>query len=221
MLRSLILLVLVAATLQDCLYSGTCCCQPLPNKAYLLSASEWSLFWLGLNKKLGACKVIDHRHISGSHCDFYVNSDYYGTSSGSGTATAAKDALTRGYPLATDGRGTGCVVAPDFPKGISTCWYDSFNGPHYGKAINQISSIFCTNQGIRNGAAQLRHAIQNDACNCDPQAQIPPVAVAFWSDRDVENDPGYYTQAEFVAGTGSGSGSGLASGSLFGFGNRP
>eukprot|EP01025_Chloroclados_australasicus_P007288 TRINITY_DN1232_c0_g3_i1.p1 TRINITY_DN1232_c0_g3~~TRINITY_DN1232_c0_g3_i1.p1 ORF type:complete len:205 (-),score=3.79 TRINITY_DN1232_c0_g3_i1:591-1205(-) len=204
MLRLLIVLGLVASSFQSCSYAGTCCCQPLPSKANLLSQSDWKVFWLGLSGYLGECKVIDATQDPNAACDFYVQSAIHGTGS------------YKGYPLTTAGTGTGCVKAPDYPKHVTTCWYDDAD---YGLAINQITHVLCTEYGVPNAAAQLRHAIQNDACNCNlPYAQAIPLAA--YDDSD------YYTEAQFLAGntgqTGQSSTPARPSGNLFGsFGNFP
>eukprot|EP01025_Chloroclados_australasicus_P058716 TRINITY_DN739_c0_g1_i8.p2 TRINITY_DN739_c0_g1~~TRINITY_DN739_c0_g1_i8.p2 ORF type:complete len:235 (-),score=13.72 TRINITY_DN739_c0_g1_i8:772-1410(-) len=189
MLRLLVLASLVACTLQACTCGGPCYCWPLENKAKLLSLpntqeSDWALFWMGRNGLLGDCKVSDSRN-SGSFCDFYVTSSIHGQGS------------YKGYPLNTDCRGTGCVKAPDYPKGISTCWYSQ---AEYGGAINQISNIFCTEDGIANGAAMLRHAIQNDACNCQVTSEALTNFPAEMYVDDPSQAPGYYTEAQFVSG---------------------
>lgn len=97
--------------------------------------------------RVGDC-YIQQNGPGGGACDLYVKSAFPG---------AAAD---RGWPKTTGGRGTGCVRAPDFPKRVSTCYFDD---PRYPLTTAERSS-FCTDSGKSNAVAQLKHAIRNNAC---------------------------------------------------------
>eukprot|EP01026_Neomeris_dumetosa_P052185 TRINITY_DN460_c0_g1_i3.p1 TRINITY_DN460_c0_g1~~TRINITY_DN460_c0_g1_i3.p1 ORF type:complete len:212 (-),score=16.48 TRINITY_DN460_c0_g1_i3:390-1025(-) len=114
-------------------------------KSQLLDLSDEELFNVGL-EGVNNCRI-NVRPNAGA-CYYYVSSGG-----------------SFGYPLTPDCRGTGCVKAPDEPKSVNTCYYQD---RVYGSAINEVASKFCTSNGVSNAAAQLRHAIENDACNCSP-----------------------------------------------------
>lgn len=65
-----------------------------------------------------------------------------------------------GWPLNTDNMGTGCVKAPDLPKGQSICFYAR---SEYSLTSGERAA-FCTESGLTNAVAQLRHAVENGRC---------------------------------------------------------
>eukprot|EP01026_Neomeris_dumetosa_P038248 TRINITY_DN3116_c0_g1_i3.p3 TRINITY_DN3116_c0_g1~~TRINITY_DN3116_c0_g1_i3.p3 ORF type:complete len:164 (+),score=7.19 TRINITY_DN3116_c0_g1_i3:212-703(+) len=81
---------------------------------------------------------------------------------------------SNGYPLNRECDGTGCVKAPDFPRAINICWYER---DEYCPEIQALSDEFCTDSGVANAAAQLRHAIANDRCYCGTVIDSRPVGV--------------------------------------------
>mmetsp|Transcript_12824 Transcript_12824/g.39455 ORF Transcript_12824/g.39455 Transcript_12824/m.39455 type:complete len:255 (-) Transcript_12824:251-1015(-) len=64
------------------------------------------------------------------------------------------------YPQTLDGRGTGCIKAPDFPKRMRACWYTD---PDYGYDDETIASM-CTESGVSNAAGTIRAAIREGKC---------------------------------------------------------
>ena len=83
-----------------------------------------------------------------SFCDLYVSSATVGNNG------------NRGWPRNSNGLGTGCVKAPDFPKKMSGCF---FQNAEYALSTAERES-FCTESGKANALAQLRHAISTDQC---------------------------------------------------------
>jgi len=120
------------------------------NRNYYLSLSDNALWdQLTNGNKVGQCYI----HVSPGRgaCYLYAKSAISG---GRGDY---------GWPKAwVDGqrRGTGCVKAPDLPKGVGTCY---FSDPRYGLSQGVINS-FCSNNGKSNALNQIRHALRNDAC---------------------------------------------------------
>lgn len=66
-----------------------------------------------------------------------------------------------GQGVAEDNRtsGTGCVRAPNLPKGVTTCYFDD---PSYPLTTAERRS-FCTDSGKSNAVAILKHSIRNKA----------------------------------------------------------
>jgi hypothetical protein len=97
--------------------------------------------WLlaGNGASLGSCTILQGG--PSTACDLYVRAGGIG------------------YPQSTAG-GTGCVVAPDYPKGMSFCWYKD---PRYTLSAADRAS-FCTPSGRHNAAAQVCHALMNGRC---------------------------------------------------------
>lgn len=116
------------------------------DKASCLALSKSELYRAATaGRRVGKCYI--SRNTGSGYCDLYVKS-----------ATVGEDG-DKGWPKNSAWRGTGCVKAPDFPKRRSTCFYSSGYG--FSK---ETWSPFCTQYGVDNAVAQLRHAIQNDQC---------------------------------------------------------
>eukprot|EP01025_Chloroclados_australasicus_P013763 TRINITY_DN16454_c0_g3_i1.p2 TRINITY_DN16454_c0_g3~~TRINITY_DN16454_c0_g3_i1.p2 ORF type:complete len:174 (-),score=1.86 TRINITY_DN16454_c0_g3_i1:45-566(-) len=145
-----ILFLLATRTWQRCTCGQRCCCKPIANKNQILSLSDQEIFDIGMNQGVENCFI--QQGVLGTACALYVKSDIGDTRG------------ERGYPKNKFCIGTGCVKAPDFPKSVKTCNYASQD---YDKDINSLTGSFCTKKGIKNAAAMLRHAIRNDACNCE------------------------------------------------------
>jgi hypothetical protein len=69
---------------------------------YLLMAS----LMLSLNARAGKCSIVDAKNCPKCFCDFYAK-------------TSKAGLLGVGLP---HGYGSGCIVAPDSPRRIDTCW---------------------------------------------------------------------------------------------------
>jgi hypothetical protein len=100
-----------------------------------------SQIWLlaGNGTSLGSCTIAPGG--PSTACDLYVK------------------AGGLGYPQSTVG-GSGCVVAPEYPKRMSFCWY---NDRRYTLAAADRAN-FCTSSGYHNAAAQVCHALTRGMC---------------------------------------------------------
>lgn len=119
--------------------------------------------------RIGGCYIVP-KAASGA-CDMYAKSAVVGSDG------------DRGWPKTSTNRGTGCVRAPNLPRGITTCFY---NSPSYD-LTNDLVSSFCTDDGSQNAVAMIKHAIRNSACKV-PTAP-PPVSC-------VSGSPGCSCQSE-------------------------
>jgi hypothetical protein len=95
----------------------------------------------GNGASLGSCRIAQGG--PGTACDLYV-----------------KFQGGLGYPQLSTGGGTGCVRAPDYPKGMSTCWYTD---TRYTLAAADRAN-FCTLSGRHNAATQVCHALTHGMC---------------------------------------------------------
>ena len=108
----------------------------------LLGLSDQGLFDAALSGRTFNCRL--SRGALSTACDFY--------------ATATLDNGTSiGLP---DLYGSGCVVGPDFPKAINTCWPAPNTYPNY----NSTTTPICTSSGIKNAANMIRIAINRGWC---------------------------------------------------------
>lgn len=64
--------------------------------------------------------------------------------------------------------GSGCVVAPDWPKRVSTCWGSPNTYPNY-----QSTTPICTQNGKTNAANMIRIGIKKGYCRL-PGCYISP-----------------------------------------------
>lgn len=123
-------------------------CTVVKNSGYYLSASNQEIIDASMNgNKIGGCFIQDNRGKAG-FCDLYAKSALKGVNGDAG------------WPKTTSNRGTGCVRAPDLPKGVTTCFYQSSS---YDLSTSLVDS-FCTNNGFANAVEQIKHAIRNNAC---------------------------------------------------------
>lgn len=122
-------------------------CTVVKDSAFYLSLSVNQLYSEATKgRRVGDCYIAEAKRGS---CDLYVKSAIKGVNG------------DRGWPKTNNPRvGTGCVRAPDLPKGVRTCYY---NDPRYQLTALERKS-FCTDTGKVNAVAQLKHAIRNKAC---------------------------------------------------------
>eukprot|EP01026_Neomeris_dumetosa_P058707 TRINITY_DN5472_c0_g1_i9.p2 TRINITY_DN5472_c0_g1~~TRINITY_DN5472_c0_g1_i9.p2 ORF type:complete len:277 (-),score=31.04 TRINITY_DN5472_c0_g1_i9:1041-1871(-) len=146
-------------------------------KARLLDLDDDALYIAGLEGFYN-CKIVESPVGNGNACDLYVKIG------------------SIGYPLNRYCGGTGCVKAPDFPRAIANCSYAS---AAYCPRIQALASDICTDSGVANAAAQLRHAITNDHCNCNntfnqsPAFGFSPLTTSFFEQSDEFNPFGAIT----------------------------
>lgn len=111
----------------------------------IASLPDAELFRLATTSSAQGCRIT--RGGASATCDLYVKTPRKG--------------IHNGWPLTPDGRGTGCVKAPYFPKQLRSCPYTN---PPYSLTTAQITA-FCTNNGKSNALAQLRDALNNLRCH--------------------------------------------------------
>ena len=128
------------------LVTAKCDLHMIRKDAYRIAAlPDAELFRLATTSSAQGCRIT--RGGPSAACDLYVK-------------TPSKDRYN-GWPLTPDGRGTGCVKAPDFPKRVGICYYTN---PPYDVTAEQTAS-FCTNNGKANALAQLRDGLKNLKCH--------------------------------------------------------
>lgn len=121
----------------------------------LLSLPDAILFDLAVKQKVGKCYITLCPSISCGVCDMYAKIKLSATTSS-------------GLP---DNYGSGCVVAPDYPKHWSTC----FGPPNTYLNYNGTPTPICTSSGVKNAANMIRIGIKKGHC------QIPPCWSHPWS----------------------------------------
>lgn len=121
---------------------------PWTCKADFIDLDTFTLFQLGVHRLAGGCRI--DINTGSNFCDLYVIS-----------ATVGAHGY-RGWPRSFDNRGTGCVKAPDFPKGRNICWYTMWNYKNW--PMSDRSKMCASSFGEDNAAEQLRHAILHDQC---------------------------------------------------------
>jgi hypothetical protein len=109
----------------------------------LLSLPDAVLFDLAIKQKVGQC-YISLCPSKTCACDMYAKIMVSG-----GTSLGLPDAI-----------GTGCVVAPDYPKHISYCWPSPNTYPNY----NTTPTPICTSSGVKNAANMIRIGIKKGYC---------------------------------------------------------
>mmetsp|Transcript_3566 Transcript_3566/g.9922 ORF Transcript_3566/g.9922 Transcript_3566/m.9922 type:complete len:1103 (-) Transcript_3566:305-3613(-) len=149
----------IAQTLRLALGKGGCCpvsqtpMPDIPSTCELETAdlTDDDLFHILVERQesIGSCKVYDQRGKSGV-CDFYFGAD------------------GGRFPSTLSGEGTGCVMAPNFPKGVNTCYYKN---PAYDLGVLEYSNL-CTPSGKSNIAAHFRLALKSGKC-CDIETPTP------------------------------------------------
>jgi hypothetical protein len=117
----------------------------------LLSLSDQALYDAAVQRRVGQCFIV-LCSTSNCACDLYAKVSINSTTSA-------------GLP---DLYGTGCVVAPDFPKGMNIC----FPNPNTYAAYNSTPTPICTKSGVKNAANMIRIAIQRGYCKL-------PICLAF------------------------------------------
>lgn len=132
-----------------CVVALVVVCIAAQDKCYYLSLSTAALYDAATNgKRVGGCYI--SRNTGSGFCDLYV------------IAATTGNQGHKGWPRSTNDLGTGCVKAPDFPKSQSYCFFESNDYSQW--PITERTS-FCTDKGVTNAVAQLRHAIRNNQCN--------------------------------------------------------
>ncbi|KAI0557941.1 hypothetical protein FGB62_249g05 [Gracilaria domingensis] len=98
---------------------------------------------------LSLTEITLHPIDSGAWGDLYVK-----------TATVGNRGY-RGWPRNVNDLGTGAVMAPEFPRARTYCWFQrsEYDLPQ------SLRDAFCTNSGVDNAAAQLKDAIEKDQCD--------------------------------------------------------
>ncbi|KAI0559247.1 hypothetical protein FGB62_10g38 [Gracilaria domingensis] len=121
---------------------------------YHLSLSVDDLFDATTNgNKIGTCFISENSNPRAA-CYLYARCPGY---------------AENGCPFNNNGRGTGCVKAPDFPKAVNTCYYRS----GYDQVLtSQEIDSFCTEDGKVNAVNQIKWALSNGYCNLP--ACVPP-----------------------------------------------
>jgi hypothetical protein len=116
-------------------------------KKQFLKMNDQELWEAGIAGKIGSCSISDARNCEKCFCDFYVKTNKEGLE-GPG--------LPHGY-------GSGCVVAPQAPKGINNCW----GSPNVYQDYNLSKTPICTKDHIKNAANMIRIALKRsgDLCN--------------------------------------------------------
>lgn len=123
---------------------GAICQSPYgPYADVLLSLSDQALYEVGIKRLVGKC-LITRCTTSQCACDLYAKISINSTT-------------TAGLP---DLIGSGCVVAPDFPKHMNVCWPAPNTYPTYNSSPTPI----CTSSGVKNAANMLRIAISRGWC---------------------------------------------------------
>jgi hypothetical protein len=110
----------------------------------LLSLSDKALYEAALSRRVGRCFISTCKPDQSCSCDLYAQ-------------VSLDEGKSVGLP---DLYGTGCVVAPDMPKKICTCWGGSNNYPFYNKSSTPI----CSKCGIANAANMIRIGIMKGYC---------------------------------------------------------
>jgi hypothetical protein len=116
----------------------------------LLGLSDQGLFDAGIAGLTGNCKIT--RGTSTSACDLYA-------------IVKKDDGTWIGLP---DLIGTGCVVAPDFPKHMNICWGSPNTYPNY----SSTSTPICTTSGVKNAANMIRIGLNRGWCKL-------PICIAY------------------------------------------
>lgn len=134
-LQLLVLLLITFGTLAQSPYG--------PYADLLLSLPDDALYNAAVQKRVGQCSI-GICTTTGCACDLYAR-------------VAINSTFVIGLPNLY---GTGCVVAPDFPKRMNICW----PAPNPYGAYNGTSTPICTTSGIKNAANMIRIGIQKGYC---------------------------------------------------------
>jgi hypothetical protein len=125
--------------------------QVKPIKELLLSLSDDELVKAAQNGKTGKCYIADAKDCSQCFCDFYAKTSKKGLSG---------EGLPNGY-------GSGCIVAPDSPRGVDICW----GAPNVYDQYNSSKTPICGRSMVKNAANMIRIGIQRNLCDL-PESPI-------------------------------------------------
>ncbi len=134
-------------------------------KNTLLAKTDQELYDLASasDSALGQCRVQNASFCERCFCDRYVRTSAVGTFGHDGWP---KNPST--------GDSTGCVVWPSGPKAVGTCWGG------YSQAT------MCTNNMVSNAAAQLRDALNRDACGLSAYVATLRSRTTFIANTEIE-----------------------------------
>lgn len=120
--------------------------------SYYLSLNTTDLYNAALSpNRIGSCYILRAR--GREACDLYIKSAVPGTDGDYGwPKTGGKSP-----------RGNGCVIAPNLPKGVDSCFY--WPRKYWMSWDDKLS--FCQGDGMENAVTQLRHALRHNACGLD------------------------------------------------------
>lgn len=121
--------------------------KPLLSKADLKKMTDEQLWEAATSGKVGRCFISDATQCSSCACDYYVKTTKEGLK-GPG--------LPHGY-------GTGCVVAPSGPKGMSICW----GAPNVYQDYSNSKTPICTTNHVKNATNMIRIALARKENICD------------------------------------------------------
>ena len=125
--------------------------QVKPVRELLLSLSDEELVKAAQNGKTGKCYIADAKDCSQCFCDFYAKTSKSGLRG---------EGLPHGY-------GSGCIVAPDSPRGVDICW----GAPNVYDQYNKSKTPICGRSMVANAANMIRIGIQRNLCDL-PERQI-------------------------------------------------
>lgn len=132
-------------------------CTVVKDESYYLNLSVDDFFEAVSNgNRIGTC--LNALNTGSGFCYYYARCQYPGRSD------------IHGCPLNNNGQGTGCVKAPDEPKGVRVCFYKH----GYDFLTESEVNSFCTETGKENLVAQLKWALRKGYCNLPPC--VKPVA---------------------------------------------
>ena len=141
MMKSLLLVLLLSVTTRQEV-SAADSARPCQN--YLDMSDEDLFYAASEGRRIGDyCRV---KNSPNTACDYYV------------VAEASASTGYDGWPRTYNDRGRGCVY---HPEGKGKCAYLKDDYRHW--AVEERQSM-CAGNYLANAAAQLRHAIVNDAC---------------------------------------------------------
>ena len=140
------------AILLSALFSVQAFSQVKPLKELLLSLSDQELTKAAFNGKTGKCVIVDATNCPQCFCDYYAQTSKAGL---------AGNGLPHGY-------GTGCIVAPESPKGVGVCW----GAPNVYDKYNNTKTPICGQSMIQNAANMIRIGIQKDLCDLPSTSPI-------------------------------------------------
>ena len=109
---------------------------PCSQLTTLINMNDQDLFNAALNGKTGDCYLSDARNCSACACDYY-----------------AKVMIPSGNQGLPGKYGSGCLVAPNLPKKMGSCWAAPNTYPNYSNTDRAICDPI---DYIKNGANMIR-----------------------------------------------------------------